>query len=354
MTPSRIWPLLAGKYAPEDVPTGWQARLGDEYARAKPLLMETADTTATWACGRDREGCARLVHRYDAEVAAACGATFDRCARVTLDARDLVLWRLDERRVIGALRRALRIEGAGSPPGRLAPEASLLGQRVVAGVPIRFYLARQADAALCAEVAAAGRRDDEGIPVLLAYRATEPQVAVHARARGVNVVDLAASGALLDGGELDVDLDDLYHEHRERFVGVDPTTLLSARKRLIIDYKGGRVWLDGQLVHDGWRSQLPFRLLVALARRPGAFVNRRLLYAEIWENGWDRSTHGQYSNLIRQHRGAIDERVLTHVKATSGNDDQGGWTLSLPPIAVELWSEPPAFTPPIKQRKRKK
>jgi hypothetical protein len=354
VTPSRIWPLLASKYAPEDVLPRWQARLGDEYARAKPLLAETGDTTSTWACGREREGCARLVHRYGAEVAAACGATFDRCARVTLDGRDLVLWLLDERRVIDALRRALRIEGGGTPPDRLAPEVSWLGQRVVAGVPLRFYLARHADAALCAEVAGADARDDAGLAVLLVYRATEPAVAGHARARGVSVVDLAASGALLDGGELDVDLDDLYHEHRERFVGVDPTSLLSARKRLIIDYAGGRVWLDGQLVHDRWRSELPFRLLVAFARRPGALVNRRLLYAEMWENGRDRSTHEQYGKLIRSHRGAIDERVLAHVTPTSGNDDQGGWTLALPPSAVELWSEPPAFTPPIQQRKRKK
>ena len=265
-----------------------------------------------------------------------------------------MLWRLDERRVFGALRRALRLDGDGRAPDRLIPVAVPLGQRVVAGVPIRFYATRHADAALCAEVVAADSRDDDGLPVLLACRAPDAGVVEHARARGLNLVDLSGGAAVLDAGELDVDLDDLYHEHRERFVGVDPSKLLSSRKCLIIDYAGGRVWLDGELVHDRWRSELPFRLLVALARRPGVLVPRRLLYAEMWENGWDRSTHEQYGKLIRSHRGAIDERVLAHVAATSGNDDQGGWTLALPAGAVELWSEPTPFTPPNQQRKRKK
>ncbi len=354
MTASRIWPLLAGKYAPEDVLPRWEARLGGEFPRARPLLAETGDTTATWACGREREGCARLVQQYDDDLAAACGATFDRCARVTLEPRDLVLWRLDERRVFGALRRALRLDGDGRAPDRLVPAAVPLGQRVVSGVPIQFYATRQADAALCAEVAAADACDDEGLAVLLAYRAPDAGVVERARARGLNLVDLSGAAALLDAGELDVDLDDLYHEHRERFVGADPSTLLSPRKRLIIDYEGGRVWLDGELVHDRWRSDLPFRLLVALARRPGVLVTRRRLYAEMWENGWDRSTHDQYASLIRPHRGAIDERVRALLTATPGNDDQGGWTLALPPEAVELWSEPTPFTPPNQQRKRKK
>jgi hypothetical protein len=354
VTPSRIWSLLAGKYAPEDVLPRWEARLGGEFPRARPLLAETGDTTATWACGREREGCARLVQQYDDELAAACGATFDRCARVTLEPRDLVLWRLDERRVFGALRRALRLDGDGRAPDRLVPAAVPLGQRVVSGVPIRFYATRHADAALCAEVVAADARDDDGFAVLLAYRVTDADVIDHARARGLHLVDLSGAASLLAAGELDVDLDDLFHEHRARFVGVDPSTLLSARKRLIIDYAGGRVWLDGQLVHDRWRSELPFRLLVALARRPEVLVTRRLLYAEMWENGWDRSTHEQYASLIRPHRGAIDERVRALITATAGNDDQGGWTLSIPPKAVELWSEPAPFTPPNQQRKRKK
>jgi hypothetical protein len=318
------------------------------------LLSETVDTAATWACGHDREGCARQVQRYDDDLAAACGATVDRCARVTLEPRDLVLWRLDEHRVLAALRGALRLEGGHSAPGRLAPAAVPLGHRVVAGVPLRFYTTRRADAALCAEVAAADARDDDGLAVLLAYRVTDAGVIDHARARGLHLVDLSGAASLLAAGELDVDLDDLFHEHRARFVGVDPSTLLSARKRLIIDYAGGRVWLDGQLVHDRWRSELPFRLLVALARHPSALVNRRRLYAEMWENGWDRSTHDQYASLIRPHRSSIDERVRALITATAGNDDQGGWTLALPPEAVELWSEPPAFTPPIQQRKRKK
>lgn len=354
MTPSRIWPLLAGKYAPEDVLSRWAARLGDEFARARPLLSETVDTVATWACGHDREGCARLVQRYDDELAAACGAMVDRCARVTLEQRDLVLWRLDEHRVLAALRRALRLEGGHSAPGRLAPAAVPLGHRVVAGVPLRFYTTRQADAALCAEVAAADARDDDGLAVLLAYRVTDADVIDHARVRGLHLVDLSGAASLLAAGELDVDLDDLFHGHRARFVGVDPSTLLSARKRLTIDYAGGRVWLDGQLVHDRWRSELPFRLLVALARHAGSLVNRRRLYAEMWERGSDRSLHEQYGKLIRTHRGAIDERVLAHVTATPGNDDQGGWTLALPPAAVELWSEPEPFTPQIQQRKKRK
>ena len=354
MTPSRIWPLLAGKYVPEDVLFRWEARLGDEFPKARPLLAETGDSAATWICGRERDGCARMVQRYDDELAASCGATFDRCPRVALEPRDLVLWRLDERRVVGALRRALRLDGERGAPDRLVPAAVPLGLRVVDGVPFRFYATRHADAALCAEVVAADARDDEGLPVLLAYRVTEAGVIDHARARGLNVVDLSGAAALGDAGELDVDLDDLYHEHRERFVGVDPSTLLSTRKRLIIDYAGGRVWLDGELVHDRWRSDLPFRLLVALARRPGVLVTRRLLYAEMWENGWDRSTHEQYASLIRTHRGSIDERVRGLITATAGNDDQGGWTLSLSSNAVELWSVPPPFTPPNQQRKRKK
>ncbi len=171
MTPSRIWPLIAGKYAPEDVLSRWEVRLGDEFPRARPLLTETGDTTETWASGREREGCARLVQRYDDGLAAACGAPFDRCGRVTLEPRGLVLWRLDERRVFGALRRAMRLDGDGRVPDRLVPAAVPLGQRVVSGVPIRFYATRQADAALCAEVFAADARGAECLPDLLACRA---------------------------------------------------------------------------------------------------------------------------------------------------------------------------------------
>lgn len=354
MTPSRIWPMLAGKYAPEDVLSRWPARLGDEFPRARPLLAETGDASATWACGREREGCSRLVHRYDDEVAAACGATFDRCARVALDARDLAIWRLDERRVVGALCRALGLDGEGAAPDRLGRTAALLGQRAVAGVPLRFYLARHADRALCAEVAAADARDDDGIPVLLAYSVDEPGVADHARARGLDLVDLAAAGALLDAGEINVDLDAVFHQHRRRFVGLDPSTVLSARKRLIIDYDAGRVWFDGVLVRDDWHEGKPFRLLVALARHPHVMVNRRRLYPEIWEQGWDRGTHEQYAGLIRPLRTAIGPWSKTIIAPTAGNEDQGGWTLNLDREEVELWSEPPPFQQPAQQRKGRK
>jgi hypothetical protein len=354
VTPSRIWPLLAGKYAPEDVLSRWRDRLGDEFPRARPLMTETGHASLTWACGREREGCSRLVHRYDDHVAAACGATFDRCARVVLDARDMAIWRLDERLVVSALRRALRIDGEGAATDPLGRTAVLLGQRAVAGVPIRFYLARHADRAICCEVADGGGCDDDGIPVLLAYSVDELGVADRARARGLELVDLAAAGAVLDAGEIVVDLDAVFRHHRRRFVGLDPATVLSARKRLIIDCDSGRVWFDRQLVRDNWREGQPFRLLVALARHPRVMVNRRRLYPEIWEEGWNRGKHDQYAAIIRPLRTAIGSWAKTIIVPTAGNDDQGGWTLNLDREEVELWSEPPPFKQPVQQRKGRK
>ncbi len=354
MTPSRIWPLLAGKYAPEDVLARWEREFADEFPRVQPLLSETGTAAETWTCGHGREGCARLVHRYEEGPMAACGSDFDRCARVPVEARDLALWRLDERGVIGALRAAVRLDAEGTAPGRIAPPASWLGERLVGGVALRFYLARRADGALCAEVAAADGQADDGVPILLAYTVADFGVAERARARGVNLVELAVSAALLEGGAIDVDLDAVFHEHRRRFVGLDPSTVLSPRKRLIIDYDGGRVWFDGARVRDEWREGKPFRLLVALARHPGVMVNRRRLYAAIWEEGSDRRTHDQYAGLIRPLRTAIGPWSKALILSTAGNDDQGGWKLDLRPEEVELWSEPPAFQQPVQQRKRRK
>jgi hypothetical protein len=351
MGTSRLWARLTGDYASVDVLSGWRATFGDEFASVRPFLAETGASTDSLPCGYGREGCTRRVHRYDDEIAATCGASFSRCERVLVQAPDLALWRLDEERVLAALVSALALSAVRPVTLALDNRATWLGRRAVGGLDMRFYAVSVDDPALCAEVAAVDSDLGPGLCVVLALGGASAGTIGRAMRRGAHVVALPDAATVLDGGGLDVDLDAVYHEHRAKFLDFDPSIVLSRRKKLIIDYSGGRAWLHHQLVEFPSRAHLPFRLLLALARHAGALVTRRRLYPAMWENGSDTRTHEQYAKLIRPHRTALGKLASFPISPTPGDEDRGGWTLDLMPHEVELWSEPAPFQQPIQQRK---
>ena len=351
MGTSRLWARLTGDYASIDVLSGWRLTFGDEFASVRPFLTETGASADLMPCGNGREGCTRRVHRYDDETAATCGASFSRCERVLVQAPDLALWRLDEGRVVAALVAALSLSTALPVTLALDNRATWLGRRAVGGLDMRFYAVSADDAALCAEIAATDSDLGPGLCVVLALGGASAGTITRASRRGAQVVALPEVSTVLDGGALEVNLDELYHEHRAKLQDFDPTTVLSRRKKLIIDYSSGRAWLDHQIIEFPPRVHLPFRLLLALARHAGSLVTRRRLYPLMWENGWDTRTHDQYAKLIRPHRTALGKLASFPISATAGDEDRGGWTLDLAPDEVELWSEPMPFKQPIQQRK---
>ncbi len=352
MSTSRLWDRLTGDYACIDVLSGWRATFGDELERVRPFLTETGASTDSLPCGNVREGCTRRVHRYDDHIAATCGASFSRCERVLVEAPDLALWRLDEGRVVAALVVALSLSAARPAALALDDRATWLGRRSVGGLDLRFYAVSADDAALCAEVAAVDSDLGSGLCIVLALGGASADTIARAARRGAHVVALPEVTTVLDGGALEVNLDEVYHQHRAKFQDFDPSTVLSQRKKLIIDYAGGRVWLDHQLVAFPARMRYPFNLLVALARRPGATISRRKLYPEVWREDYTGERgHPDYGNVIRQHRTTLGKLGAFPVTATPGDDDRGGWCLDLPTEAIELWTEPRPLKQPIKQQK---
>lgn len=349
----RLWARLASDaVAPIGVIARWRADLADEFPLARPFLVETGASAASWLCGNDREGCARMVHRYDENAVAACGATFDRCARVSVEARDLAIWRLDERRVLAAVARCLSLTTEMPASVVLDARATWLGRRTVGGLDMRFYAAPVADGPLCTEIAAADVAFGPGVCVVVAVAAPTAGLVARAASRGAQLVALADAATILEEGIVHLDLDRLFHDHRDQFVGLDPSTVLSRRKRLIIDYAGSRAWLDHQLVEFPSRARLPLNLLLALARHPSAMMSRRRLYPDVWRDDYaGTSAHLQYAGLIRQHRTALGKLAAFPISPTPGDDERGGWCLDLEADAVELWSEPPSPKQPIKQRK---
>ena len=351
MGTSRLWERLTGDYASIDVLSGWRATLDDEFALVRPWLTETGASADSLPCGNRREGCARDVHRYADHIAATCGAAFSRCERIVVKAPDLALWRLDEGRVLATLSQALSLSAALPVALTLDGRATWLGRRSVGGLDMRFYAVSVDDAALCAEIAAVDSDLGPGLCVVAALGGASAGTIALAARRGAHVVALPEAATLLEGGGLEVNLDAMYHEHRAKFLTFDLSTVFSQSKKLIIDYAGGRAWLDHQLVEFPPRVHLPFRLLIALARHAGALLTRRRLYPLMWDNGWDTKTHEQYAGLIRPHRTALGKLASFPISATPGDEDRGGWTLDLTPDEVELWSEPMPFKQPIQQRK---
>ncbi len=352
MGTSRLWARLTGDYGSIDVLSGWRATFGDEFASVRPLLTETGTSTDSLPCGNGREGCTRRVHRYDDEIAATCGASFSRCERVLVQAPDLALWRLDEGRVVASLARALSLSAARPVTLALDNRATWLGRRAVGGLDMRFYAVSADDPALCAEIAAADSDLGPGLCVVVALGGASAATIARAARRGAHVVALPEAATVLDGGALEVNLDGLYHEHRAKFQDFDPSTVLSRRKKLIIDYSAGRAWLDHQLVEFPARMRYPFNLLVALARRPGGTVSRRKLYPEVWRDDYaGERGHLGYGGVIRQHRTTLGKLGAFPITATPGDDSRGGWCLDLPTDAIELWTEPPPLKQLIKQQK---
>ncbi len=345
-----LWRALADVDTHPGPLPAWESRLGSDFALMGELLRPRANRVAWWPCGHGHAECARELVDEGPDAAAVCSNPDARCPVARVPYSHTHAFALDRDALRAALRVGLAVETSlpALLPGSVAAG---LGSRRFGEVTVRFYFAPVPSIAALDAVRAAGPRDggDEEVTRVLvsAGSPTEREVA-HALEVGIEVRPLAAWATLEAGGRVSFDLDAFVLRHR--FVGLDPSRVLSPRVRLVLDPRGERAWFDGVALPFAEKAHLPFHLLVALARRPGALVTRERLYPEVWREDYAPSRLSTYGEAIRQHSAAL-RRIAPTLPLTThaGNDVVGGFSLDLPGEAIGWWSDPvPA---PVSRRK---
>lgn len=331
-----LWRALA---AGDDLPApaeAWRLRLGDDHARMGRLLAPTTERSSWWPCGKGRECVRRLVDE-GATWAAVCVDEDWRCDTATVAPSATVLHALREERLLGALRQGLAL--GGPPPAPLPGQrAWALGNRAFGATLTRVYYAACADAAVLDAVAIADPPADGVLVVVTTAGVPTDDARELAEERGVDLRPLGGWAALSDDGAVAFDLDELLLRHR--FRGVDhPPSLLSRRRRLVLDPARRRVWFDGALMEIPER---PLSLLMALARRPGVERNRLDLYPEVWGSEYedDDLARLRYRTSIRQYRLRLPNELPIETK--DGSDAIGGYRLALNQDEIAWWSDPPS------------
>jgi two-component system response regulator RegX3 len=314
------------------------------------LLRPRANRVAWWPCGHGHAECARELVDEGSDTAAVCSNADARCPVARVPHAQTYAYALDREALRGAFRVGLAVD-ASLPALLPGSVATGLGSRRFGEVTVRFYFAAVPSIAALDAVRSAGPRDggDEAVTLALvsAGSPTEREAA-HALEVGIDVRPLAAWARLEAGGRVSFDLDAFVLRHR--FVGLDPSRVLSPRVRLVLDPRGERAWFDGVALPFAEKAHLPFHLLVALARRPDALVTRERLYPEVWREDYAPSRLSTYGEAIRQHSAAL-RRIAPTLPLTThaGNDVVGGFSLDLPGEAIGWWSDPvPA---PVLRRK---
>ena len=350
MTPAghALWrALAAGDTHPAPL-AAWEARLGADLARTGELLRPRAARVAWWPCGHGRADCVRELVDEGPDTAAVCSNPDARCPVARVPHAHAYAYGLDCGAFLGALRVGLALGGA---PADALPGSSVvpLGSRRLGEVVVRLHFAPAPSVAVLDAMRASGRHDDEDAVLVLVSAGTPSESeAAHARERDIDLRPLPAWASLEDGGHVTFNLDAFVLHHR--FVGLDPSTVLSRRVRLIVDPRGERAWFDGVALPFGEKAHLPFHLLVALARRPGALVTRERLYPEVWREDYAPSRLSTYGESIRQHSAALRRFAPTLPLTThAGNDVAGGFSLDLPDDAIGWWSDPVPV--PVSRRK---
>jgi hypothetical protein len=312
------------------------------------LLRARPTRVAWWPCGNGSTDCVRELVDEGADTAAVCSNPVARCPVLRVPHAHAYAYGLDRGAFLGALRVGLALGGA-LPAALPGSSVVALGSRRLGEVVVRFHFAPAPSVAVLDAMRASKRHDDEDTALVLVSAGTPSESeAAHARERDIDVRPLPAWASLEDGGRVTFDLDAFVLHHR--FVGLDPSTVLSRRVRLVLDPRGERAWLDGVPLPFGEKAHLPLHLLVALARRSGALVPRERLYPEVWREDYAPSRLSTYGEAIRQHSAAL-RRIAPTLPLTThaGNDVAGGFSLDLPEEAIGWWSDPvPA---PVSRRK---
>jgi hypothetical protein len=108
---SRLWSALEALPSGEGVTAAWRRELGDEFGAAAPLLTPTGKLARSYPCpARPQCGCEhRVVSHASGRIVAVCRcADGDGCERIVLEPREVMMLRLDVRRLGGEVARALK------------------------------------------------------------------------------------------------------------------------------------------------------------------------------------------------------------------------------------------------------
>jgi hypothetical protein len=334
-----LWRALA---AGADVPAPssvWDDLLAGDRVMVGPLLVPTARRSTWWNCGKAREDCVRRLVDEGPRYAAVCDDPDWRCPTVTMPPSATFLHEIQRPRLLAALRAGLALTGDG-PVDVAGGSTALLGTRALGDATVRAYFAPNPEVTAVNAVAAdAG--DGRGTLVLVTAGAPDKVAAALALSRGIDVRPLGAWATLIDGGGVVFDLDGFVLTHR--FSGLDPSTLLSTRKRLILDPVGRRVWLDGKPVAVPRAAPYQWNFLIALARRAGKPVLRPALALDVWRDEYAAKAkkYHDFRTYLRQRREDLDKAATWPISDVRGGDDDGGYQLDLQEHEVAWWSDPP-------------
>lgn len=334
-----LWRVLAnGDDIPAPSPV-WDERLGGDRALAGPLLVPTPRRSTWWNCGKDRQDCVRRLVEEGPRYAAVCDDADWRCRPTTVLPSATFLHEFQRPRLMAALRAGLVLTGDGpvSVPGR---STTLLGTRTFGDATVRAYFAPNPEVTTLNAVAANADADGETI-VLASAGVPDGAAAALARRRGIDVRPLGEWARLVDGGGIEFDLDGFVVAHR--FGGLDPSTVLSTRKRLILDPVGRRVWLDGKPVAVPRAATYQWNFLIALARRAGKPVLRPTLALDVWMDEYAAKVkkYHDFRTYLRQRREDLDKTARWPISDVRGGDEDGGYRLDFHDHEIAWWSDPP-------------
>ncbi len=334
-----LWRALA---AGADIPAPssvWDDRLAGDRAMVGPLLVPTARRSTWWSCGKAREDCVRRLVDEGLRYVAVCDDPDWRCPTVTMLPAATFLHEIQRPRLLAALRVGLALTGNG-PVEVAGGSTALLGTRAFGDATVRAYFALNSDVAAVNAVAADGGGAGETL-VLASAGAPDPAAVALARSRGIDVRPLGFWATLINGGGIAFDLDGFALAHR--FGGLDPSTVLSSRKRLILDPVGRRVWLDGKSVAVPRAAPYQWNFLIAVARRAGKPVLRPALALDVWRDEYAAKAkkYHDFRTYLRQRREDLDKVARWPISDVRGGDDDGGYQLDLQEHEVAWWSDPP-------------
>ena len=348
------------------VMTEWRSRLGAATDDLAPFLRPTNEMAKAWECespGGDGCPCRVVTHAPD-DIVAVCQDSPRRREPVPLTRADLVVHRLD----LDAFARSLA-SGMGLAPAQVEkfPSADApawltengaifrLGDRVFGLESVGFYLSLTGSPSTLAQLLPkVRRRDRSNAAAILVPNAGRAQLHVHEMLDGaeITLLGLNRTAAIRSAGRVTVDLADFVLE--KKFAGVAPEDYLWPKYHLILDPARGRYYYAGQRLRFKARTEIPQRLLVALAHKAERFVSRADLCAAGWPDEFNAvgSSDVLWDRRVRGHKQTLG-RAITHAaegisgvlpdpiqSVPSGSDLDGGYRLDLPESKIAWWSAP--------------
>ena len=329
----------------------WRVALGDAHAIVAPCLVATRDLAQGWPCGapfgRDL-GCSRTIVEHGRnDIEAVCEDRRPNCATVQLTREQALRHRLDLARLGEVLAPALhagpRAKGLSAVVSGTPAATVLLGEFAF---DVRIAVALTRAVALPDLLSVGARVRDvaaaERALVLSPLEERHPDgVRDHLRRDGIDVLALTDVIELRDGRPRAV-LHDYVQAHYRP--GLDPWPWLGDRYDLVLDPAEHRAWVRGVAL-DFSAKKLAGRLLYALARHGGAWVERVALAEAVWGPDADptplpKRKHDLQAMLTAARCGVVIENI------EASDEEDGAYRLPIEPSRISFWSAEQAVEAP--------